>query len=87
MNQETPIYWRKTRRLTLILLVLWCLLTFGVNWFARELNQLDFLGFPFGFYMGAQGALILYLLIIVYYNRKMRALDAEYGQSDSDDPA
>ncbi|MDD2885916.1 MAG: DUF4212 domain-containing protein [Dechloromonas sp.] len=77
MLQETPVYWRKTRRLTIILLLLWLVLTFGVNWFARELNQLDFLGFPLGFYMGAQGALLLYLAIIVYYNRKMRALDAE----------
>lgn len=85
MDQETPVYWRKTRRLTLVLLLLWCLLTFGVNWFARELNQLEFFGFPFGFYMGAQGALILYLAIIVYYNRKMRALDAEHGLLTEDE--
>lgn len=72
-------YWRKTRRLTAGLLVVWTLLTFAVNWFARELNNLTFLGFPVGFYIGAQGILFLYLFIIIFYNRKMRALEAQHG--------
>lgn len=72
-------YWRKTRRLTAWLLVLWVLLTFVMNWYARELNDLVLFGFPLGFYMGAQGLLFAYLAIIWVYNRKMRQLDAEYG--------
>lgn len=72
-------YWRKTFRLTMFLLVVWLLVTFGVTWFARELNNYSFLGFPLGFYMEAQGALLIYLGIIWYYNRRMRQLDSEYG--------
>ena len=72
-------YWRKTFRLTMCLLVVWLLVTFGVTWFARELNDYSFLGFPLGFYMEAQGALLIYLGIIWYYNRRMRQLDSEYG--------
>lgn len=75
-------YWRKTRRLTLVLLVFWLLITFVLNWFARELNAIVFLGFPLGFYMGAQGVLVIYLAIIWFYNRRMRALDIEYGIDD-----
>lgn len=75
-------YWRKTRRLTLVLLVFWLLITFVLNWFARELNAIVFLGFPLGFYMGAQGVLVIYLAIIWFYNRRMRQLDAEYGIDD-----
>jgi len=75
-------YWQKTRRLTLNLLVVWLLITFGLNWFAAELNELTFLGFPLGFYMAAQGELIMYLFIIWYYNRRMNALDSQFDIND-----
>ncbi len=75
-------YWRHTRRLTVGLLAFWLLVTFGVNWFARELNEYIFVGFPLGFYMAAQGVLVIYLLIIWYYNRRMKKLDAEFGIDD-----
>ena len=57
MSQVSP-YWRDTRRLTGWLLLLWVILTFGVSWFARELNEISFFGFPFGFYFAAQGILL-----------------------------
>lgn len=77
MSEVSP-YWRDTRRLTGWLLLLWVILTFGVSWFARELNQITFFGFPFGFYFAAQGILLCYLGIIVYYSRRMRDLDAQH---------
>ena len=76
------LYWRKTRRLTLTLLVVWLLITFGLAWFARELNEISIFGFPLGFYMAAQGTLIIYLLLIWYYNRHMRRLEEEFGIDD-----
>lgn len=76
------LYWRKTRRLTLTLLVVWLLITFGLAWFARDLNEISIFGFPLGFYMAAQGTLIIYLLLIWYYNRRMRRLEEEFGIDD-----
>lgn len=75
-------YWRRTRRLTAGLFLIWGLVTFVMNWFARELNEIVIFGFPLGFYMGAQGILIIYLLIIWVYNRRMRALDERFGIDD-----
>ena len=72
-------YWRKNLRLTAILLGIWFLVTFVAIYFARELNEIVILGFPFAFYMGAQGALIIYVLIIGFYARRMNQLDKEYG--------
>jgi len=80
--KESDLYWLKTRRLTLALLALWFVVTFVLNWFARELNQFSLFGFPLGFYLGAQGLLVIYLMIIWYYNRRMRQLDAEFGIAD-----
>ncbi len=78
MSKTPASYWQKTSRLTAWLLVIWLLLTFGLTWFARELNAYSFLGFPLGFYFAAQGILLCYLGIIVYYSRRMRDLDAEH---------
>lgn len=78
MKGDSRRYWRKTLQLTISLLVIWSLVTFGLVWYARELNNLVFLGFPLGFYMAAQGALIVYLVIIGLYNLCMRKLDTEF---------
>lgn len=75
-------YWKKTQQLTLTLLVVWVVVTFIFSWFAPWLNQWQFLGFPLGFYMAAQGSIFLYLLMIWIYNRRMRQLDDEFGIDD-----
>ncbi|MEW6676996.1 MAG: DUF4212 domain-containing protein [Pseudomonadota bacterium] len=72
-------YWRRNLRLTGTLLVIWFAVTFGVVWFARNLAHIIFLGFPLPFWVGAQGALIVYVLLIRHYARHMNELDEEYG--------
>lgn len=76
------LYWRKTRHLTIGLLVIWVFITFVLAWYAQELNAFSLFGFPLGFYMAAQGSLVIYLAIIWYYNRRMRQLEAEFGIDD-----
>ncbi|HEX5127581.1 MAG TPA: DUF4212 domain-containing protein [Rhodocyclaceae bacterium] len=68
-------YWRKTRRITSVLLAIWFVVTFSTSFFARELNVYTLLGFPLGFYLVAQGALIVYLAIVWFYARYMDRLD------------
>jgi len=77
-------YWRKTLRITAILLVIWFVVTFVVSYYARELS-FNFFGWPFSFWMGAQGALVIYILIIGFYARYMGKLDIEYGVEESED--
>lgn len=72
-------YWRKNLRMTSLLLAIWFLVTYVVSYFARELNEFTVLGFPLGFYMGAQGSLVVYVLIIWFYARYMNRLDHQYG--------
>jgi putative solute:sodium symporter small subunit len=77
-------YWRKTVTVTSVLLAIWFVVTYVVAFFAKPLNEISFFGFPFAFYMGAQGALVIYLLIIFYYARYMNRLDKEFGVSEED---
>ena len=77
-------YWRKNVTMTLILLAIWAIITFVVGYFARDLS-FQFFGWPFAFYMGAQGSLILYVVIIGYYAWYMNKLDQEYGVAEGED--
>ncbi len=76
-------YWQKNLRLTAVLLAIWFLVTFGVGFFARDLN-FTFFGWPFSFWVGAQGALVVYVLIIWYYARAMAKLDQEHGVAEEE---
>jgi putative solute:sodium symporter small subunit len=77
-------YWRRNLLVTAVLLALWFVVTFVASWFARELNEIIFIG-PLGFYMGAQGSLVVYVFIIWVYDRYMRALDREYNVNETED--
>ena len=72
-------YWRKNLRLTLCLLLVWFLVTFVAGWFARDLQYITLFGFPLSFYMGAQGTLLVYVVLVGYYAYAMGRLDKEYG--------
>jgi putative solute:sodium symporter small subunit len=76
-------YWRKNLRITGVLLAIWFVVTFVVSYFARELS-FSFFGWPFSFWMGAQGALVVYVAIIWFYARYMNKLDQEYGVAEED---
>jgi putative solute:sodium symporter small subunit len=78
-------YWRKNLFITAVLLLVWFVVTFVEGWYARELNNISFLGFPLGFYMSAQGSLIVYVVIIGIYAWYMNRLDKEYGVHEGDD--
>jgi putative solute:sodium symporter small subunit len=75
-------YWRRTLRITAILLSIWFVVTYVVIFFAVPLNEITFLGFPFAFYMGAQGALAIYVVLIVFYAWYMNRLDREFGVAE-----
>lgn len=68
-------YWRSARRLTSGLLLAWFTVTFGTLFFARELFELKLFGWPFSFYMAAQGLTLFYLLLVGVYVVLMRRFD------------
>ncbi len=78
-------YWQRNLRLTGVLLAIWFVVTFVVIWYAKELNEIVVAGFPLAFYMGAQGALIVYVVVIWVYANRMNKLDREYGVHEGED--
>ena len=78
-------YWRRNLRITTVLMLIWFVVTFVVAYFARELSTFIFFGWPFSFWVAAQGALIVYCVLIWYYARTMNRLDREYGVDEAEE--
>lgn len=78
------IYWRRTRQLTAWLLAAWFVITFGTIFFARELSGVTFFGWPFSFYMAAQGTALVYLVIVSIYAWRMRQLEKAFQSNHTD---
>ena len=69
-------YWRKTVALTVSLLAVWFVVGFGLAIFAAPwLNQFTFLGGPLGFWVGQNGAIYIFVLLILVYGLAMNKLD------------
>lgn len=84
LSERHRIYWNRNRGLTIALLLAWLGVTFCVPFFARSLT-FTVLGWPFSFYMAAQGCLVIYLLLILLYANRLRRLDKEYGVDEQED--
>ena len=56
----------RVNRLRWILLLIWGSITFGVAFFARDLS-FNVLDKPFGFWMAAQGSVLIFLAITWIY--------------------
>jgi putative solute:sodium symporter small subunit len=73
-------HWRRTRRLTALLLALWLGTSFCTVFFARDLAHLSVFGWPLSFYMAGQGASLLYLAIIGAYAWRMGRIDRDFAR-------
>lgn len=83
VSENHQRYWKKNLRITAILMVIWFVVTYVVGFFARDLN-FTFFGWPFSFWVGAQGALIVYVAIIGFYAWYMNKLDQEHGVAEEE---
>lgn len=83
VSENHQRYWQKNLRVTAILMLIWFFVTYVVGYFARDLS-FTFFGWPFSFWVGGQGALVVYVLIIGYYAWYMNRLDVEHGVAEEE---
>jgi putative solute:sodium symporter small subunit len=83
VSENLQRYWQKNLRITGILMFIWFVVTFVVAYYARELS-FNFFGWPFSFWVGAQGALVVYVLLIGFYAYYMNKLDVEHGVDEGE---
>jgi putative solute:sodium symporter small subunit len=75
-------HWRRTRNLMWIHLTIWFIFSYVVHWFAVPLNNISFFGWPLGYYMAAQGALIVFVVQLFLFNRQQHAIDVKFGVAE-----
>ena len=71
-------HWRRTRTLTAALLFIWFVVGFVVTWFARDLD-FPFFGWPFSFWVAAQGGIIVFVVLLAVYAWRMRRIDRRFA--------
>jgi cation/acetate symporter len=83
-----PAYWRANLRLIGPMLLIW-LFSFTIPaLLAPALNHISvFTGFPLGYWMSGQGALLCFILLTAGYAWRMRAVDRSFGVLPADTAA
>lgn len=72
-------YWRENKTLMSLILLIWFVVSYLAAIFASSLNNVAILGFPLGYYMGAQGSIVVFVILNLIYSKKMNELDKKYG--------
>ncbi len=75
-------YWKKTSGLMWLMLAIWFFASFVVHFFAPSLNKIHVFGFPLGFYMAAQGSLIIFVAQLFWFARRQNQIDEEFGVAE-----
>ncbi len=75
--------WAWNKRFIAALLLVWLAVTFIVPYFALDL-RFYIMGWPFSFWMTAQGTLLVYLAIVAIYGWVMNRRDAQAAARQHD---
>jgi putative solute:sodium symporter small subunit len=79
-------HWAKTTNLMFIHLGIWFFFGFIIHMFVYQLNQITIpiLQFPLGFYMAAQGSLIVFVVMLFVFAKQQDNIDREFGVAEDD---
>ncbi len=79
-------HWRKTTNLMLAHLGVWVFFGYIIHMFVVPLNKIviPILDFPLGFYMAAQGSLIIFVVMLFLFARQQDKIDREFGVAEED---
>jgi putative solute:sodium symporter small subunit len=79
-------HWEKTTRLMWIHIGLWVFFGYIIHMFVVPLNKIiiPVLNFPLGFYMAAQGSLIVFVVMLFMFAKQQDKIDREFGVAEDD---
>jgi len=86
MKEREEAHWSKTSRLMFIHLGVWFFFGFVIHMFVVPLNKITIpiLNFPLGFYMAAQGSLIVFVVMLFMFAKQQDKIDREFGFAEED---
>ena len=85
-SDNDKAHWKKTTTLMLTHLGIWLFFGYIVHMFVNTLNKVTIpvLDFPLGFYMAAQGSLIVFVVMLFMFARQQNKIDREFGYAEED---
>ncbi|MBE7466061.1 MAG: DUF4212 domain-containing protein [Planctomycetes bacterium] len=89
IREEHRRYWRTNLRILAVLLTIWFAVSCGLGiFFVESLNTIHFMGFPLGFWFAQQGAIYVFIVLILIYallmDREDRQFHVEEGAQADD---
>ena len=85
-SSNDEAHWRKTTKLMWTMIALWAFFGYIVHFFVVPLNNIviPILDFPLGFYMAAQGSLIVFVVMLFLFAKQQDKIDREFGFAEED---
>ncbi|AQQ53101.1 DUF4212 domain-containing protein [Planococcus lenghuensis] len=78
-KKDADAYFRLRTTLIAVYLLIGFLVSFGVVFFARGLSDITINGFPFHYFMGAQGAILTFILLLFINAIVSDRIDKKFG--------
>ncbi|WP_100333039.1 DUF4212 domain-containing protein [Bacillus alkalisoli] len=76
-------YYREKNKYIAAYLIIWFIASYGVVLFAESLQfTIPGLAFPFHYYMGAQGAILIFIVLLFVNAKVSDKIDRKYGIDD-----
>ena len=72
-------YFREKNIYMVIYFIIWALVSYGIVLIAEPLSNIYFNGFPFHYFMGAQGALAVFIILLFVNAIVGDKIDKKYG--------
>ncbi|WP_097074918.1 DUF4212 domain-containing protein [Ureibacillus xyleni] len=79
---KADAYFREKNTYMVIYFIIWAIVSYGVVLFAEPLSNVYFNGFPFHYFMGAQGALAVFIILLFVNAFVGDKIDKKYGIDD-----
>ena len=77
-------HWQKTSRLMILMMCLWFFFGYVIHAFVTPLNGIKIFGFPLGFYMAAQGSLIVFVAMLFWFAKAQDKIDRDAGFAEDE---
>jgi putative solute:sodium symporter small subunit len=86
-SEKEQAHWKKTTNLMLTHLGVWFFFGYVIHMFVGPLNKIviPIVGFPLGFYMAAQGSLIVFVVMLFLFAKQQNRIDREFGYAEEDE--
>ncbi|MYL33675.1 DUF4212 domain-containing protein [Pontibacillus yanchengensis] len=75
-------YFRARNTAIIIYLIIWFIVSYGVVLLAEPLSNISFMGMPLHYFMGAQGAIVVFIILLFVNAVVSDKIDQRFGIDD-----